>query len=221
MGMPRRMWWLTVSGLLVAMMVAWLAWPRSPSKNQTQANAPPPVVKSSGASVPVEPAAAPEVERHRHGEWAPPPLNMPVVSIRYARVTPAQLQAYRDRYAAPGNPDTSAADPSMRGLRQLAGAVASYRSALLYHGSEHVAALYEQQLILLGMQGGGPIGFDTLQERACQLKEVPKDCPVDRFPTCGTYDRLMDVAGTLCRDPTTELPRYLDTDADFGLRERR
>jgi hypothetical protein len=109
----------------------------------------------------------------------------------------------------------------MRNLKQLYLSVAADRSALLVHGSEHVAATYERELVLMAMLQGGPIGFDRLAQEACTLQEVPEDCPPERFPTCGTYDRLMDVANALCDAPEEVLPVYENTDADVGRRSRR
>jgi hypothetical protein len=80
---------------------------------------------------------------------------------------------------------------------------------------------YEHDLRLLARRQGAPPSPDVLREEACALRSVPKDCPPDRFPTCGTYVRLTDLATTLCKDPVGELPSYENTDADFGRAERR
>ena len=148
----------------------------------------------------------------------PPPLQGFHVSSRYAKVDPKVFATYVDRFAEPtGDDPNPAAHPSMLNLTQLYIATASYRSALLYHGSEHVADLYEHELILLAMGQGGVIGFDRLKDQACELKGAPKDCPEGRFPTCGTYERLTSLATRLCADPTEPIPIYHGGDADMGL----
>jgi len=146
-------------------------------------------------------------------------FGVPVVSSAYSRVTADELASLARRVAPPGGAEEAQRDTARRNLRQLQLAVAGYRSALVFQRSTLAATLYEKELVLLAMQSGGPPEFDRLEEEACALRDVPRDCVDGQFPTCGAYDRLASVAAALCRAPTDELPEH-SVDHDFGLARR-
>lgn len=148
----------------------------------------------------------------------PPPVNIPTVSSRYATVRAEDFAKAVDQYAADGEPDPSST--AAKNLNRLAVAVASYRTALLYYGSANVEEFHEVE-VRLHARMQGPVRADVLRDEACALRSIPKDCPPKKFPTCGTYVRLVEVATQLCEEPNEPVPVYLNTDADFGRAPRR
>ena len=97
-------------------------------------------------------------------------------------------------------------DPNRRNLRIVQRAVTEVRTAMMYVGSPHTAAMYEQELDLWALGQGDAPTAEQVGAIACALVDAPRDCDPQAWPWCFGADLLEDVATQLCADPSTPLP---------------
>jgi len=146
----------------------------------------------------------------------PPRPSVRMVSSASLRTSLAELQAMTLAYGVDSDP-SDGSGPEREQVLRLYSAVAEYRTALTAAGSDHAWLLREFDLRLLGLLSGGRPSFEQVRAEACGALVVPMDCPRDGFPTCGTYDRLVEVAEALCEDPKASIGDDCDVPSRFGL----